>query len=577
MTTTETGPTPVTLNTYASPESPSEFVTTGSGIGVESVTGDTAPLSPGTYNLTLRSEHGTEVANDTATVTVEPRSTRNLTAYTTRAVAPGEFENATAVREAIANGTLTPATTASANDTVVYAVNATGLTGLPAAANASLERGADLDRLDGLSFGVAPAGTDDDNESTDGDALGRTPNGSAVHLDREGLYLVADGERAFGTETAPDPGATFEAGFRVDDDRLRQTAADDRHRATIELAYAADSTDGATDAETDDDSTEAGSSTDSETSGSTGTADGSGSTGGGGSAGGGSTGGGSAGGGSTGGGSTDGGSAGGGSAGDGSAGGGSAGDGSAGGGSAGGGSAGGGSTDGGSAGGGSAGGGSTGGGSAGGGSTGGGSAGGGSTGGGSAGGGSTGDPSGSGGGVGSADSASAGNVTDAGGPGPSEEAPGSDANRSAPRLGVGISIAPGTSDIPPSAGPPELFGTGGPERGAGGPAAADSGSEDRRSNDAGGSESDDATSPESADSVESPKSSTAGESSEASTASESSASNDQSADEADASDLGYDEAPIRSTAYDLPGFDAVATLAAVAGASLLARRRGRGS
>ncbi|WP_096396122.1 hypothetical protein [Halorubrum trapanicum] len=469
MTTTETGPTPVTVNTYVSPESPSEFVTTGSGIGVESVTGDTAPLSPGTYDLTLRSEHGTEVANDTATVTVEPRSTGNLTAYTTRAVAPGGFGNATAVRGAIADGTLTPATTATANDTVVYAVNATGLTGLPAAANASLERGADLDRLDGLSFGVAPTETDDGNESTDGDALGRTPNESAVHLDREGLYLVADGERAFGTETLPEPGATFEAGFRVDDDRLRRTAADDRHRATTDLTYgAADPTNGGTDAATDDDSTEAGSSIDSEVSGSPGAVDGSGSIAGGGSA--------------------------------------ASGD--------------------------------------------------------STGGGSTGGPSGSGGAVGPAGSAGTGNVTDAGGSGLPEGPPASDADRSGPRPGMGITIAPGDTAIPPSAGPPELVGTGGPERGSNGAAADGSRPTDGRPGDDAGSEGDGGTSTASPDSAE---------------PGDPSAASDRSADEADASDLGYDEAPIRSTAYDLPGFDAVASLAAVMGASLLARRRGRGS
>ncbi|TKX55358.1 hypothetical protein EXE44_16405, partial [Halorubrum sp. SS7] len=63
LTTSETGPTPVTINAYASPASPSDFVTTGPGISVDSVTGDTDPLSPGSYDLTLRSEHGTEVAN----------------------------------------------------------------------------------------------------------------------------------------------------------------------------------------------------------------------------------------------------------------------------------------------------------------------------------------------------------------------------------------------------------------------------------------------------------------------------------------------------------------------------------
>ncbi|TKX84232.1 hypothetical protein EXE43_20035, partial [Halorubrum sp. SS5] len=62
MTTNETGPTPVTINTYASPESPSDFVTAGTGISVESVNGDSGLLTPGTYDLTLRSEHGTEVA-----------------------------------------------------------------------------------------------------------------------------------------------------------------------------------------------------------------------------------------------------------------------------------------------------------------------------------------------------------------------------------------------------------------------------------------------------------------------------------------------------------------------------------
>ncbi|EMA62248.1 hypothetical protein C470_04671 [Halorubrum distributum JCM 13561] len=477
----------MTVNTYASPESPSNFVTTGSGIDVESVTGDTAPLSPGTYDLTLRSEHGTEVANDTATVTVEPRSTSDLTAYTTRSVASGEFENASAVREAIADGTLTPATTATANDTVVYAVNATGLTGLPAAANASLERGADLDRLDGLSFGVAPTGADDGDESTDGDGLGRTLNGSGIHLDRQGLYLVVDGERAFGTETLPEPGATFEAEFRVDDDRLRRTAADDRHRAATELTYATDSTDRSIDTESGDDSTEASGSTDSEASGSTSSTGGSDAIGGG---------------------------------------------------------------------------------SAGGGSTGGSSTGGSSTGGGSTGGGSTGGPSAPGGGANPAGSAAAGNATNAGGSAPSEESLGPDANRPAPRLGMGISIAPGTSEIPPSVGPPEVFGTGGPERGAGGPTGAESRSEHGRPNDAGGGEGDDATSAGPADSVESPESSAAGDQS---------ATGDSSPDEADASDLGYDEAPIRSTAYDLPGFDAVASLAALAGASLLARRRGRES
>ena len=256
LTTSDTGPTPVTINTYASPESPSDFVTTGPGVDVESVTGSVDSLSPGTYELTLRSEHGTAVANDTATVTVNSRSTTDLTAYTTNTVEPDGFDDASAVREAIADGTLTEATTATANDTVVYAVNATGLTGLPAAANASLERGTDLDRLDGLSFGVGPTNASETNDTDEDGELGPMPNGSAIHLDRDGLFVVADGETAFGTETPPETGETFEAEFRVTDETLRRAAADDRHRVTTRLTVGAvDPVGGYTDNETANGST----------------------------------------------------------------------------------------------------------------------------------------------------------------------------------------------------------------------------------------------------------------------------------------------------------------------------------
>jgi hypothetical protein len=44
-------------------------------------------------------------------------------------------------------------------------------------------------------------------------------------------------------------------------------------------------------------------------------------------------------------------------------------------------------------------------------------------------------------------------------------------------------------------------------------------------------------------------------------------------DESAARDLDYDDAPIRSTAYDLPGFGPIGSLAAVSFASLLARSR----
>ncbi|SFR39681.1 hypothetical protein SAMN04487937_1848 [Halorubrum sodomense] len=477
------------MNAYASPASPSDFVTTGPGISVDSVTGDTDPLSPGSYDLTLRSEYGAAVANDSAAITVNPRSTTDLTAYTTREAAPGDFEDATAIRNAIANGTLTDATNATANDTVVYAVNATGLTGLPAAANASLERGADLARLDGLSFGVTPTDANDTDASATGDALGPTPNESAVHLDRDGLFLVADGETAFGTETPPAAGETFEAAFRVDDERLRRAANGD-HRVTTRLTYAADPTDEGG-ANLSDDGSTATPSPSTEPTESTGLNESTESTGlnestessessepteaAGTSA-----------------------------------------------------PAESGSAD------------------------------------------RSDPPAGSGGSAGPADvggsssatdqtdprSARAGNATEAAGPGRSGEPNGSDVDRPTPRPGVGTTVPPGASGIPPATDPAKRFGTGSTGRTADDASERGSRPGDGRSGGDAGSEGSAAS--ESADSSE-----PAGPAD----------SNESKSDEAAARDLGYDDAPIRSTVYDLPGFGSVASLAALTIASLLARRR----
>ena len=506
--TTDTGPTPISINTYAPPSSPADFVTTGSGITVDSVSGDLSPLSPGTYNLTLRSEHGTAVTNDTATVTVGPRSTTDLTAYTTRAVSPDGFENATAVREAITDGTLTPATTATENDTVVYAANATGLTGLTAATNASLDRGADLDRLEGLSFGVAPVGTNG-SDAAGGTALGPTPNESAVHLDRRGLFLVTDGEAAFGTETPPAPGETFEATFRVDDDRLRQAAGDDRHRVTTRLtsggvdspAKRADNeTLGVTAAVSPTDNgsigstesfesnrsvgaegqTESGPSDRSDTPGGSGTSAG-----------------------------PTGVSAGSVSASD------SEGTGSAGAsGSAG------------------------------------------ST--GSTGGtGSGGAPVGGGSSPGRDTPVELDNVTDGGSPTPSGRPSDSGANLSTAPPGIGITVGPNGSETPLFVGPPGLLGSGRIDLSVTRSAAEGTDISEERSGGRGGGN--DARSTDGLGSTSS------------------SAERDSSSGGATATDIGYEEAPIRSTVYDLPGFGAVPSLAALTGASLLARRRVRGA
>ncbi|MEZ3164651.1 hypothetical protein ABNG03_12475 [Halorubrum sp. RMP-47] len=477
--TSNNGPTPVRLNTYATPGSPSEFVSTGPGVSVESVEGDTSHLSPGTYNLTLRSEHGTAVTNDTATITVEPRSTDDLSVYTTRRVAPGGFGNASEVRDAIADGTLAPATFATANDTVVYAVNATGLTGLSASANASLERGADLARLDALSFGVAPTDASSGTVDAATEGLGRVPNESAVHLDRRGLYLVADGERAFGTETPPATGRSFEATFRVDDNRLRRTAADDDHRVTAPLRYEsaapADGGGNATEGDTLEATPVSDAPTDPEApsasgpSGSSGASVESGALG--------DSGGPS---GATSGGSTAGRSP-------------------------------------------------------------------------------VGGSGGTGGAADSGSSTSDGNGTESSVQFGTGGSPDSAANGSTAGPEAGIPIAPGASEPLPTMGPSKPFGTGRFDRGANGPSSFGSGPVDDVP--AGGGERDD-NDAAGADSA---------------TAADSLGEGDSSPDETAARDLGYDEAPIRSTAYDLPGFGPVASVAAFAAASLVARRRGRGS
>lgn len=511
LTTSDTGPTPISINTYASPSSPADFVTTGSGITVDSVSGDLSPLSPGTYTLTLRSEHGTAVTNDTATVSVEPRSTTDLTAYTTRAVSPDGFENATAVREAITDGTLTPATTATENDTVVYAANATGLTGLVTATNASLNRGADLDRLDGLSFGVAPVGTND-SDAAGGTALGPTPNESAVYLDRRGLFLVTDGEAAFGTETPPAPGETFEATFRVDDERLRRAAGDDRHRVTTRLtsggvdspAKRADNeTLGVTAAVSPTDNGSTGSTGSTESFGSnrsvgaegqteSGPSDRSDTPGGSGTSAG-----------------PTGVSAGSVSASD------SGGTGSAGAsGSAG------------------------------------------ST--GSTGGtGSGGSPIGGGGSPDRDTPVGTGNATDGGSPAPSGRPSDSGVNLSTAPPGIGITVGPNGSETPLFGGPPGLLGSGRIDLSVTRSAAEGTDISEERSD--GRVEGNDARSPDGPESMSS------------------SAERDSSSGGATATDIGYEEAPIRSTVYDLPGFGAVPSLAALTGASLLARRRVRGA
>ncbi|PHQ37349.1 hypothetical protein DJ69_17495, partial [Halorubrum persicum] len=212
---------------------------TGAGSSIESVTapGQNATLQPGTYEIEVRSEQGLAATSDNRTVTLTRRSTNGLTTYAGTEADRAGLGSAAAVRDAIESGALSRSERVTANDTVVYAVNASGLTGLPAARNATPETGADLDRLDGIEFGVRPSAGED--EVTANGANGEIPRDSTAHVDETGLYVVADGTDALPSDGKAEPGAEFTAAFRVTDDRLREASSDapGGHRVTSTVTF----------------------------------------------------------------------------------------------------------------------------------------------------------------------------------------------------------------------------------------------------------------------------------------------------------------------------------------------------
>ncbi|GAB7010493.1 hypothetical protein [Halorubrum trueperi] len=195
-------------------------------------------LPPGSYEIAVRSEHGNVATTNETAVTLRNRSTSGVAAYTTSTLDPAEFGSGEAVRNAITNGTLSRSSTIADNDTVVYGVNASGLTGLPETKNVTLATGADLDGVDGFAFGIRSRDAES-GELNATNGTGDIPENATVHLDESGLYLVADAADALATDDRPADDEAFTAAFRVNDDRLREATADPEsdHTVTANLTY----------------------------------------------------------------------------------------------------------------------------------------------------------------------------------------------------------------------------------------------------------------------------------------------------------------------------------------------------
>ena len=243
LSTPEKGNTSIGFNTYAAGNTSltDAIVTTDNTVTVDSIETSTpnGTLPPGDYELSVQSEHGDAKTETNTTFTLQNRSTNGVTPYTTNEKDPTDLGTTETIRSAIANETLSPSSTISTNQTVVYAVNASGLTGLPAVKNVTLETGADLREFSGYSFGVQPSTSAELTTVDTTDTVGNVPDDSTVHIDDSRLYVVANGDDALGTDD-PSDGEEYTATFRVDDDHLRTTATDPSadHTVTTTLTVA---------------------------------------------------------------------------------------------------------------------------------------------------------------------------------------------------------------------------------------------------------------------------------------------------------------------------------------------------
>ncbi|TKX82439.1 hypothetical protein EXE53_02260, partial [Halorubrum sp. SD626R] len=264
LSTQNPGQTSISLNTYAfGNESLTDgLITAGPNATVESINASASngTLPPGEYRIEVRSEQGLAATTDEATVTIGNRSTNGMRAYATTDLDREDLRTADAVRRAIANGTLSSTSTVAPNETVAYAVNATGLSGLPAARDGPFESGSDLARLGGLAFGVRSNASTTATEDGGFDSREAVPRNASVHVDEGGLYVVAEGDDALATDETPADGEAFTAEFGVEDDRLREAAADPTsdHAASTTVSFEAPPSEGSVDSSDESPEADAG-------------------------------------------------------------------------------------------------------------------------------------------------------------------------------------------------------------------------------------------------------------------------------------------------------------------------------
>ena len=237
------------FNTYLAgdPDREGDLLTLDGSGTIDSLTATAhdGPLPAGEYTVTARA--GPTGPTDTKTMTLHPRTTDSLTVYTnTTATDQPTLATAASIVDAIANGTLSPAESVAENETVVFGLTASGLSGYLASRETVPSTGADVDDLAGLGFEVATT-PENDTEST----VRSTAAGTELYTHDDGLFLVGIGNETLAPDTDTDdpetdptaPETELVATVTVLDERLRDAASDSTtepdpsHTATAPLTY----------------------------------------------------------------------------------------------------------------------------------------------------------------------------------------------------------------------------------------------------------------------------------------------------------------------------------------------------